>query len=377
MTVTPKNEAGDSRLTLLDGSRLIVEASARAGADVYVGYPITPANLVYAYSSARLPAVLPAPDEISALQWMSGLSAAGHLPMTATSFPGFALMIESLNMACMMELPMLVVLVQRLGPATGTATAGAQGDLWLLHGIISGGYPLPVFCIASLEDCWRLPPLALQTAIDLRTPVVLLTSKEMVMTLSSFDLARLDEVNSVKREYYQGESPYASYAPGANKVPAFLPVGDGRNQVRLNASTHDMQGILRHTTSESLANTRRLQEKVEAGTPVLYELDEDRDARTLLVTYDVTSGAGRAAVASLRRDGIPVSSLVTRTLLPIPQVYYEILGRYPRLVFAEENLQGQYARLLFGHSLPDHVTVIGEVGKMIRPEQIVEIVKSA
>ena len=125
-----------SRPVLLDGSRLIVEALARAGADAYVGYPITPASLIYTYSSRRFPAALPAPDEITALQWMAGLAAAGHLPVTATSFPGFALMVESINMAYMMELPMLIILVQRLGPATGTATAGAQGDLLLLNGLL-------------------------------------------------------------------------------------------------------------------------------------------------------------------------------------------------------------------------------------------------
>ena len=117
------------QLALIDGSRLIVEACVQAGADVFVGYPITPASLIYNYSSQRFPTTLPAPDEITTLQWMCGLAASGRLPVTATSFPGFALMLETLNMAYMMELSLLVILVQRLGPATGTATAGAQGDL--------------------------------------------------------------------------------------------------------------------------------------------------------------------------------------------------------------------------------------------------------
>ncbi|MDW7992897.1 MAG: hypothetical protein RMK65_12440, partial [Anaerolineae bacterium] len=110
-----------SHPVLTDGSRLIAEACVRAGADAYVGYPITPASLIFFYASRRFPIALAAPDEITALQWMAGLAAAGHLPVSATSFPGFALMVESFNMAYMMELPMLVVLAQRLGPATGTA----------------------------------------------------------------------------------------------------------------------------------------------------------------------------------------------------------------------------------------------------------------
>ena len=366
-----------SRLVLLDGSRLITEACARAGADVYVGYPITPANLIYTYSSRRFPAVLPAPDEVTAVHWMAGLSAGGHLPVTATSFPGFALMVEAVSMATMMELPMLIILVQRLGPSTGTATAGAQGDLLFLSGLVSGGYPLPAFCIAGVDDCWRLPPVALQTAVDLRSPVVLLTSKEMVMTQRSFDLARLEgmKVGPVQRRFYDGPAPYRPYAADDGLVPPFLPVGDSRHQVRLTASTHDTHGILRHSTDEALANTRRLQEKVEAGTPVLYHLDEHGEAETLVVTYGITTGAAREAVETLRVHGVPVSLLVAQTLLPVPSAYYEVLGRYPHVVVAEENLQGQLAQLLFGYRLPQSVRVVGSVGQMIRPDRIAQEVR--
>jgi 2-oxoglutarate ferredoxin oxidoreductase subunit alpha len=357
---------------LIDGSRLIAEACVRAGADAYVGYPITPASLIFFYASRRFPIALPAPDEITALQWMAGLSAAGHLPVSATSFPGFALMVESVNMAYMMELPMLVILVQRLGPATGTATAGAQGDLLLLNGLISGGYPLPVFCISDLEDCWLLPPVALRTAVDLRTPVVLLTSKEMVMTQESFDLARLPEIEPVRRTFYEGPGPYCTYDAGNGLVPPFLPVGNRRHQVRLNASTHDRCGIIQHTSDEAMANTRRLQAKVEAGTPVLYHLDEQEGAETLVVTCDITTGAAREAVTALRARGVPVSLLVLRTLLPLPNVYLETIDRYPRVVVAEENHQGQLAHLLFGRRIPPHVRTVTAIGRMIRPDEIIQ-----
>lgn len=369
-------EEKKTHLALVDGSRLIAEACVRAGGDVYVGYPITPANYIYAYSSRRFPAVLPAPDEITALQWMAGLAAAGYLPVTATSFPGFALMVESINMSYMMELPMLIILVQRLGPSTGSATVGAQGELLFLRGLVSGGYPLPVFCIADMEDCWRLPPVALQTAADLRSPTVLLTSKEMVMTQRSLDLARLEEVEPVRRQFYGGQAPYRPYAAHDGLSPSFLPIGDDHHQVRLTASTHNTRGILQSSTDEALANTRRLQEKVEAGTPVLYYLDEQEGAEALVVTYGITAGAARQAVAALRAQGMPVSLLVMRTLLPVPPLYYEILDRYPRLIVAEENRQGQLAHLLFGHRLPPRVRVVGGIGRMIPPQQIIREAKA-
>lgn len=369
-----------SEFALIDGSRLIAESLVRAGADAYVGYPITPASLVYGYASRRFPVLLPAPDEITALQWMAGLSAAGHRPVSATSFPGLALMVESINMAYMMELPMVIVLVQRMGPSTGTATAGAQGDLQLLNGLISGGYPLPVFCIASMEDCWQLPPVALRTAVELRTPVVLLTSKEMVMTERSFDLAQLAEIEPLPgHAAHPTDEPYRPYAAEAEQAPPFLPIGDGQHQVRLTASTHDTQGLLRHSTDEALANTRRLWAKVEANTPALYDLDEQEEAQTLVMTYGITAGAAREAVDALRRDGQPVSLLIARTLLPLPDVYYEILDRYRRprrrVVVAEENVRGQLAALLYGRRLPEHVHVVSRIGHMVEPEEIIQAVR--
>lgn len=363
------------QMALLDGSRLIVEACVQAGAEVYVGYPITPANYIYAYSSKRFPAVLPAPDEITTVQWMAGLTAAGRLPVTATSFPGFALMVESINMAYMMELPMLIILVQRLGPSTGSATVGAQGDLFLLRGLISGGYPLPVFCIADTEDCWNLPPIALQTAVNLRSPVVLLTSKEMIMTQRSFDLGRLGEIEPIHRQLYQGQDEYYPYATQDALVPAFLPVGDSEHQVRLTASTHNEKGILLSTAKEALANTRRLEKKMSVGIPDLYSLDEQDEATTLVVAYGITTGAAKQAVAALRTQDVPVSLLITRTLFPIPDVYHAVLDHYPRVVFAEENLQGQLAHLLFGQRLPERVQVVGDIGQMIQPEQIIQKVQ--
>jgi 2-oxoglutarate ferredoxin oxidoreductase subunit alpha len=364
------------RLVLTDGSRLIAESCVQAGADIYVGYPITPASLIFLYASRRFPVALPAPDEITALQWMAGLSAAGHVPVTATSFPGFALMVESINMAYMMELPMLIILVQRLGPATGTATAGAQGDLQLLTGVISGGYPLPVLCISGMEDCWLLPPVALQMAVEMRSPVVLLTSKEMVMTQTRVDLAQLSEITPLRRNFYNGESPYCTYAADSSLVPPFLPVGNSEHQVRLNASTHDRCGIIRHTDEEAIANTLRLESKVRTLTRVVYHLDEQEGAEVLLLTYGITTGAAREAAAMLRGEGLRVSLLVACTLLPLPSIYYDIVDSYPQVVIAEENHQGQLARLMFGNRLPTKVRTVTAVGRMIGPDEIAHEVQS-
>ncbi len=363
----------DTTSSFLDGSRLITEACVRAGADVFIGYPITPANLLYLYATTRFPIMLAAPDEITTLQWMSGFAITGALPVTATSFPGYAILLESVNMAYMMELPMVITLVQRLGPATGTATAGAQGDLALLNGTISGGMSLLTLCISDLRDCWQLTAQAVEAAVRLRTPVVLLTSKEMVMTKFSFDTATLPAIQKVHRKFYDGDERYHPYKPDETLVPPFLPVTNTRHQVRITASTHDEDGILKNLTPDAMANTRRLHEKHEHNLPsfTFFEYDEQQDAEVLIISFDITALAAKEAVQILRADGVAVSHLVAKTLFPVPPEYLDIAERYKRIIVAEENLTGQYRRILFGVRHGSHIQGVNAIGKMISPQQII------
>jgi len=364
-----KNE----RLLFVDGSRLIVESAVCAGAEVFVGYPITPANLLYLYSSRRFPMMFPAPDEISTLQWMSGFSAAGKYPVTATSFPGFALMLESLNMAYMMELPMLIVLAQRLGPSTGSATTGAEGDVMLLRGAISGGYPFPVFSVSSPVDCWNLTAKAISASLKMRTPVVLLTSKELAMTMSTVSAGDLENVERARWELSSGES-YKPYERTESLVPPFAPLGDSRFQVRFNASTHDETGLIRKTDAAALANTTRLKEKVEKWISdyTFYEYDEEAGAGKLIVSYGITSGSAREALGILRKSGQEVSLLIIKTLLPVPPTVIEIMSRYDRVFIAEENLTGLLCEIIYGVSGRPSVKSIGKIGTMITPREIVD-----
>ena len=363
--------------TLVDGSRLIIEALVQAGADVYVGYPITPSNWLYAYAQQRFPAFMAAPDEITALQWAAGFATTGKLPVTATSFPGFALMLETLNMMVMMELPVVIVLSQRMGPSTGSATTGAQGDLLLLRGTISGGYPIPVFSPSNLEDCWQLAGEAARVAVALRTPVVLLTSKEMVMTHHTLNIDQLPTIPPVKWPFFLGEGDYQPYRVTEGDVPPFLPVGDSRFQVRFNASTHDATGLIRKATPEALANTRRLRDKIMNHLTEFTFLEHqagDND-QVLVISYDISAEAARESLKELAREGRRPGLLVMKTLLPFPTEAWKIIDRYQHKVVVEENLSGLLAELLWGNRLPEEVHRVNQIGSLITPSQITAEVK--
>jgi len=368
----------EKEIIFTDSSRLITESLAEAGADVFVGYPITPANLLYSYSSVRFPVFLAAPDEITTLQWMSGFSAAGKIPVTATSFPGYALMIEGINMAYMMELPMVIILVQRLGPATGTATRGAQGDICVLHGTISGGLSIPTFSLSDTKDCWEIPAKAVQVAVKYRTPVVILTSKEEVMTMSCVNKNELKPLEKVKRSYYESQEPYVPYKAGENLVSEFLPLTNNVHQVRFTASTHDTKGIIQNSSKEALDNSKRLHYKVEKNIEhfTFYDLDEQPESNTLIVSFGITAQAAKEAVKKLRSDGIKVTLLIANTLFPVPPVYFEIFSKYKRIIVAEENLTGQYRQILFGTGPDKSITGVNEFGNMVKPISIInEVLK--
>ena len=367
-----------SKKVLIDGSKIITESLVQSGADVFIAYPITPSNLFYTYSKQRFPQFLAGPDEISVLQWMSGFSATGSLPVTATAFPGLALMTETLNMAFMMELPMVLVITQRLGPSTGSATTGAQGDLKFLDGVISGGLPLPIFSPSSFEDCWTMAHESVKTAVEFRTPVILLTSKEMIMTQKSFDLSVLPEIKPIDHSTKPYEKPYETYRAGENLVPSFLPLGNDEAQVRFNSSTHNNQGLIRKNDPESMNNTFRLKEKLEKRLDefTYYDLDHEDQAQKLIVTWGISADASRDAVAQLRLSGEKVSLLIVKTISPIPPVIYEIIDRYNEVVFAEENMTGMYKEMLFGKRQDSKIRTATKFGSMLDPIDIIKQVVS-
>lgn len=364
-------------MVFTDASMLITEACVKAGADVFIGYPITPSNRFYQYGTQRFPSFLAGPDEITVMQWMAGYSAAGKFPVSATAFPGLALMTEGLNMAYAMELPMLLILTQRLGPSTGSATTGAQGDLMFLNGAISGQYPIPVFSHSDFEDSWDMTYEAIKTAIKFRTPVILLTSKELVMTNKSFDLSTLKEIKPVEKFSASVVEPYKPYKTGDEMVPPYIPLGDDKYQVRINASTHNDAGLIKKNDPESMANTRRLKEKFEKRIDEItfYDFDDQSGADKLIVTYGISADAARDAVSELRESGEKVSLLVVKTMIPVPPKVMEIMDRFGSVIFVEENIGGIYKEMIYGNNSPKKVSSVNKIGSLISPSEIVKAVK--
>ncbi len=367
---------------LLNGAQVIARAAVDAGIRFFAGYPITPASYIYHEMIRLLDQVggvaVGASDEISALSYCVGASLRGLPSMTATAAPGFSLMVETLGYALMTETPLLLVIAQRLGPATGAATGSAQGDLLFAAFANSGAYPVPVFAPTSVHDAYVLTRHAVNTAEALRTPVILLTEKETVMSTETVFPEELTGPPPVYRPTVKDSSAYQTYGfQRLEDVPPFAPVG-GRWKVRVTGSAHDREGFLKKDDPEVLETLRHLHAKVTAALPkyFLYDLDRPEAAPLTVVSFGVTARAAREAVQEARGQGIAVNLLVLKTLWPLrADLLKPLLSGTQHLIVAEENLWGQLAFLLQA-VLPEYpVHRITAIGRLITPQEILEAIQ--
>ena len=362
---------------LLSGNRMTALGALAAGCRFFSGYPITPSSEIYQAMMEELPArnglALAAPDEITALAYCVGASLAGHKAMTATSGPGFCLMIETVQYALMTETPLVIAIVQRLGPSTGGATQGAQGDVLLAEHCTSGGFTIPMFAPATAAECYELTQWAFHWSEKLRVPVILLSDKEVGMTLETIQRDTLPRVEVAMRAPHQSSRPFATYASlCSEEPPPFAPVG-GSDRIVATGSMHDAQGRLRKNTPEALAVLARLHRKVAAHADEMarFRYVPAAGANTLIISYGITARAAEEATRLLAAGNTPASFLQLQTLFPIPRcVIQSAIAGCETVVVAEENAGGLYAGAIESLLAERRVVRVNQVGAMITPTQI-------
>jgi 2-oxoglutarate ferredoxin oxidoreductase subunit alpha len=365
-------------LRLKSGNQMVALGALRAGCRFFSGYPITPASEIYREMTLALQSkgdlAVGAPDEISALCYCIGASQRGFKAMTATSGPGWALMIEAFQYALMAETPLVVAVVQRLGPSTGGATQGGQGDVLLTEAVTSGGYTVPVFAPSTPVECYELTLRAFNWAEALRCPVVLLSDKEVAMTYEAVDLGALPQVEPWDRPR---ATPAGYRAVGFDRledVPPFAELG-GPLKVTVTGSAHNKDGLLRKNDPETLDVLRHLEAKVSARAKQMALTTEDLQAgaEALILSFGVTSRASREAVRLGRAQGRRLSFLGIQSLFPVPVDAIRSAARTAkRVIVAEENMSGLYRRVLAAELPGVELRGVNKIGGMIRPSEILE-----
>ena len=368
-------------LTLMEGNEAVAWGALEAGCRFFAGYPITPATTIYNAMLHRLPPAggicLQGEDEIASIGFCLGASMAGLKVMTATSGPGISLYSEQISFAVGSEIPIVIVNVQRLGPSTGSATKGADGDIQFMQWGSSGGQPVIVLAPVDARDCIVLTMQAFNLAERFRCPVFIASNKEIAMTRETIDLDALELPAVETRSAADPAEGFLPFAASRHQpVPAFLPIG-GEHVVRQTSSTHGPDGYITADPEMIAANQERLTRKVLDGLDAFtyYDAWEIPEAQTLVITYGVTARAARDAIADLRRDGRSVSLLVLKTLWPVPE---ELLrakaGACDRIVVIEMN-QGQYVREVERVLAPRKISFCGQMnGELIAPARIREVI---
>ena len=367
-------------LEFLDGNEAVVRGALRAKCDFFAGYPITPSSTILQYMLEVLPRVggigIQAEDEIASIGFCIGAAMAGRKVLTATSGPGISLYSENIGLAIMGETPMVIVNVQRQGPATGSATKGAEGDILFTRWVTSGGLPVIALSPATVGESYALTYRAFNLAERYRLPVFLLTSKEIGMTRESVDLEAIELPPLVARKR---PDPERDYLPHGFDEPAEVPaISDfgGERIARYTTSTHDKAAYLTTNPAVIQEMIDHYAAKVEdaADDIALVEEDFQEGAEILVLSYGVTSRSARVAVREARANGVKVASLTLQTLYPVPETAIVSAMRGIKRVIVPEMNTGQYI-LEVERLAPAGVEVVG-VNKMdttlISPAEIAE-----
>jgi 2-oxoglutarate/2-oxoacid ferredoxin oxidoreductase subunit alpha len=348
----------------------LIAGGVQSGLPLFLGsYPITPASdILHELSKHKSFGVttFQAEDEIAGIGAAIGASFAGSLGVTTTSGPGIALKSESIGLAVMTELPLLVIDVQRGGPSTGLPTKTEQADLLQAMFGRNGESPVPIVAPRSPGDCFDTALEAVRIAITYRTPVMLLSDGMLANGSEPWRIPELAELSEIDPAFATGTNrgdgedaefwPYlrdeATLArpwaipgtPGLEHRIGGLEKGDGHGNISYDPANHDF-----------MVRTRAAKvERIAASLPPLEVDDPDGLAKVLVLGWGSTYGPIGAGVRRVRTAGYRVAQVHLRHLNPFPRDLGEILARYDKVLIPEMNL-GQLAMLIRARYLVDAV----------------------
>jgi 2-oxoglutarate/2-oxoacid ferredoxin oxidoreductase subunit alpha len=337
----------------------LIAASVQSGLQLFLAsYPITPASeLLHALSRHRRFGVhtIQAEDEIAAANMALGAAFAGRLGVTATSGPGMDLKAETIGLAVAMELPLVVVDIQRAGPSTGMPTKTEAADLLMALYGRHGESPLPVVAASTPADCFQTAIEAVRIAVTHRTPVILLSDTFLANSSEPWRLPEVDSLPEIDPRFATDPAGFQPYSrdeklarpwavpgtPGLRHRIGGLEKEDGTGNISYDPVNH---AHMTHLRAERVARV---------DVPDVEVDDPDGDAALLVLGWGSSYGAIQGAARRLRREqGAKVATAHIRHLNPMPGNLEEVLRSYERVLVPETNM-GQLVKLLRAEYLLD------------------------
>lgn len=362
---------------LLQGNEACAEGAIRAGCRFYAGYPISPSSEIMERIANRFPecsgTFIQMEDEIASISAVIGASWTGAKAMTATSGPGFSLMLENIGYAIMTETPCVIVDVQRAGPSTGQATKPAQGDVMQVRWGASGDYQIIALSPWSVQEMHDLTIEAFNLSEQFRVPVFLLCD-EAVGHLREKCVIK-DNIDIVNRKKAKGKPPFGQ--DGDDLIPPMPSFGEGE-RLLVTGSTHNEWGFRKTADSAvQMKLVKRLSDKILLNLDKIiktegYFVD---DAEIGIIAYGITARAALGAVKILREKGIKAGLLRFKTLWPFPEkVVGELSARVKKLIVPEMNL-GQIVREVERVAECEVIRFSKVNGEVMTPTEIVQQIR--
>lgn len=356
----------------LSGSEACVEGALAAACRFFSGYPIQPAIEIMQRFLARAPQVdatfVQMEDEISALAALLGAVWTGKKGVTATSGPGFSLMMENLGLGVMLETPCVIVNVQRAGPSTGIPNRPGQGDMMQARWGSHGDYEIIALSPSSPQEMFDLTIKAFNLSEHYRVPVALMSDEYVAHLRQKVVIPPVSEIKIEPRRYYKGpKDKYLPFKRDGDLVPRMVDIGDGY-RFHVTGLTHDERGYPVMDEECQEFNIHSIVRKIRRHADNIVEVQEAQtdDAEIVIVSYGVTSRIAIKAMEQARKSGIKVGSLKLITVWPFPEKRVAELAKKVRAFLVPEMNYGQIVfeveRCSYGNA---NVVFIPYVGKEI------------
>lgn len=365
----------------------LIAAGQLSGLPLFLGsYPITPASdILHELSKHKHFGVrtMQAEDEIAGVAAAIGAAFAGHLAVTTTSGPGLDLKSEAIGLAISLELPLVIVDIQRGGPSTGLPTKTEQSDL--LHAMYGrhGESPLPIVACHTPSSCFDAAIEAARIALLYRTPVILLSDGYLANGAEPWRLPALDSLPDISVKFAEGPNHGAEFWPYLRDPdtlarPWAIPGTPGLEHRVGGIEKEDGTGNISYdpVNHEKMTHLRAAKVSGIAKDIPMTEVDHVKGAELLVLGWGSTFGSIAAAVARVRARGLPVARAHLTHLNPFPPDLGTILRRYPRVLVPELNM-GQLSRLVRAEFLVDARSLCKVQGLPFRTAEIEDAIVEA
>jgi len=365
------------------GDIAIAEGAIAAGCQFFGAYPITPASEIAEHISRRFPQIggifVQFEDELAAMAAILGASWAGVKSMTATSGPGLSLMTENLGLGIMMEVPTVVVDIQRGGPSTGLPTLTAQGDVMQARWGSHGHYEIIALSPDSPQEAFDLTIRCFNLAEKYRVPVILLASETVGHSAGKVIVPPEDEIELIDRKKPTvPPEEYLPYKPDEDLIPPMASAGEGY-AICTTGLTHDEKGYPDTGPEAQETLVRRLSDKIRRHLEEIVEVEEENmeDAKIAVVSYGQVSRPARQAVRMAREEGIKAGSIKLITVWPFAENIIRKWAKQVEVFIVPELNYGQISLEVKREAAGDSETVLLSRmgGRLITPHEIYQEIK--